>query len=299
MIDWLAAIEGTPDGRRVAMWLALLAAVAHAVFGALQKGRHDPWLTRGAIDGWIFVLSAPVALFVVPWPEGRVWGLLLGAVVIHFIYKVLMAMAYSRAAYTVVYPVVRGTGPLATVAFAAVVFDERYSAVQWGGVLLLSGGILGLAIANLRGVTVGRRDLNAGIGTALAAGLMVAVYTTYDAYGIRATPNPFTFLAWFFFMTAVDFPVLAAWRYRAMQNPPDLGPLLQRGFAGAWIAFVSFGAVMLATRLDKVGQAAVLRETSVVFAALIGWLFLRERVGPLRGGLVLVIALGAVVVEFG
>jgi drug/metabolite transporter (DMT)-like permease len=56
---------------------------------------------------------------------------------------------------------------------------------------------------------------------------------------------------------------------------------------------------MLATRLDKVGEAAVLRETSVVFAALIGWFFLRERVGPVRGALVVLIALGAVVVEFG
>jgi drug/metabolite transporter (DMT)-like permease len=56
---------------------------------------------------------------------------------------------------------------------------------------------------------------------------------------------------------------------------------------------------MLATRIDKVGQAAVLRETSVVFAALIGWAFLGERVGPWRAGLVILIALGAVVVEFG
>ncbi len=299
MIEWLASIEGTPDGRRVAMGLALLAAVAHAVFGALQKGRHDPWLTRGAIDAWIFVLSAPVALFVVPWPEGRVWGLLLGALAIHFVYKVLMAMAYSRAAYTVVYPVVRGTGPLATVAFAAVVFDEDYSLAQWSGVVLLSGSILALAWFNLRGVVAGRGDLRAGLGIALLAGLSVAVYTTYDAYGIRATPNPFTFLAWFFFVTAVDFPAIALWRFAHMIDPPALGPLLRRGFAGAWIAFVSFGAVMLATRLDKVGEAAVLRETSVVFAALIGWFFLHERVGPQRGALVVLIALGAVIVEFG
>jgi drug/metabolite transporter (DMT)-like permease len=297
--DWIVGIEGTPAGRDAAMALALLAAVAHAAFGALQKGRHDPWLTRGAIDAWIFVLAAPAALFVVPWPEGRVWAILGGAVVIHLVYKLLMAMAYSRAAFTVVYPVVRGTGPLATVAFASVVFAERYTALQWLGVGLLSGGILALAAANLRGVTVGRAELRSGLAIAFAGGLSVAVYTTYDAWGIRATPDPFTFLAWFFFVTAVDFPLIAAWRYARMLDPPELGPLLRRGFAGAWIAFVSFGAVMLATRLDKVGQAAVLRETSVVFAALIGWLALGERVGPLRAALVAVIAAGAIVVEFG
>lgn len=299
MVDWLASIEGTPDGARVAMVLALTAAVAHAVFGALQKGRHDPWLTRGAIDLFMFLMALPVALFLVPWPEGRVWWILVGALGIHFVYKLLMAMAYSRAAFTVVYPVVRGSGPLATVAFASVIFAERYTALQWLGVLFLSCGILALALVNLRGVTVGRRELLSGLGIAFLGGLSVAVYTTYDAYGIRATPNPFTFLAWFFVISSIDFPPLALWRYARMSDPPELGPLLRRGFIGALVAFVSFGAVMMATRLDKVGQAAVLRETSVVFAALIGWLFLKERVGPVRAALVALIALGAVVVEFG
>jgi drug/metabolite transporter (DMT)-like permease len=297
--DWVTAIEGTPDGRVAAMALALLAAVAHAVFGALQKGRHDPWLTRGAIDAWLFVLMLPVTLLLVPWPQGHVWWILAGALAIHFIYKLLMAMAYSRAAFTVVYPVVRGTGPLVTVAIASVVFAEHYTPRQWGGVVLLSGGILALAAVNLRSATVGRGDLRAGLAIAFLGGISVAVYTTYDAYGIRATPDPFTFLAWFFVVTAIDFPVIAAWRYGRMLDPPDLGPLLRRGLAGALIALLSFGAVMLATRLDKVGQAAVLRETSVVFAAAIGWAFLGERVGWRRAGLVVMIAAGAVVVEFG
>jgi len=80
---------------------------------------------------------------------------------------------------------------------------------------------------------------------------------------------------------------------------PALGPLMRRGFLGGLIAYASFGSVMMATRLDAVGQAAVLRETSVVFAALIGWFFLKEKVGPLQGMLMALIALGAVVVEFG
>lgn len=299
MVDWLVSIEGSPEGARVALGLALMSALAHAAFGALQKGRHDPWLTRGAIDLWIFLFAAPVALFLVPWPQGRVWWLLAGALVIHFVYKVLMAMAYSRAAYMVVYPVVRGTGPLVTVIAAAIVFGEEYASLQWLGVLLLSGGILMLSVLNLRITTIGRPALAQGLILAFLGGLFVAIYTTYDAFGIRATPSPFTFLAWFFVITALDFPLIAFLRYRAMPEPPEIGPLMLRGAAGALIAFVSFGGVMLATRLDKVGEAAVLRETSVVFAALIGWLFLNERIGPARSVLVAVIALGAVVVEFG
>ena len=74
---------------------------------------------------------------------------------------------------------------------------------------------------------------------------------------------------------------------------------MMRGLIGGIIAPLSFGSIMLATRLDKVGEAAVLRETSTLFAALIGWLFLKETVGPKRAALMGLIALGAVLVEFG
>lgn len=299
MGDWIVQLAGTPQGAQLATALALLSAVAHAVFGALQKGRHDPWLTRGAIDGWLVVVSAPVALFLVPWPNAFTTMMLLGAMVIHFGYKLTMALAYERAAYTVVYPVVRGTGPVVTVLAASVIFQEHFTLMQWAGVACVSGGILLLALRNLSEEKIDLPALKSGLAWAFLGGIMVAIYTIWDAYGIRSSLNPFTFLAWFFFLTAFDFPILATWRYRRMANKPDLGPLMWRGFAGALIAWVSFGGVMLATRLDTVGQAAVLRETSTVFAALIGWFILGEKVGPRRLMLMGLVALGAVIVEMG
>lgn len=299
MTDWLAAVSGTPDGRLVAMGLALFAAVAHAAFGALQKGRHDPWLSRGAIDVCYSVMALPVALFLVPWPEGMAWVLLGGAVAIHVGYKLCQAMAYDLGAFTVVYPVVRGTGPLVTVAAAGIVFGEHYAATQWLGVVMLSGGILLLSAVNVSASGLDRHRLVRALGWASVTGVFVAAYTTFDAYGIRYTPNPFTFLAWFFVLDGLVFPWIAFARYRMQPDPPELAGLLRRGIVGGLVAYLSFGSIMLATRIDKVGQAAVLRETSVVFAALIGWAFLGERVGTLRAGLVILIGLGAVVVEFG
>ncbi|SLN66445.1 DMT family transporter [Roseisalinus antarcticus] len=299
MGDFLVSIAGTPDGARLATMLALMSALAHAVFGALQKGRHDPWLMRGAIDLWLVIFSAPVALFVVPWPTPTTALFLAGAWGLHFIYKLTVALAYERAAYTVVYPVIRGTGPLVTVIFASLVFSEHFTATQWAGVACLSGGILLLAVRNLTEESIDPRALRIGLAWALAGGIMVALYTTFDAAGIRQSLNPFTFLAWFFFITALDFPVIAALRIRRGGVPGGFGSLLRRGAAGALIAWLSFGGVMLATRLDKVGEAAVLRETSTVFAALIGWFILGEKVGPRRLFLMAMIALGAVIVELG
>ena len=299
MSDWLISIEGTETGQQLALGLAILAAFLHAVFGALQKGRHDPWLTRGAIDFSYAVMAAPFAFFVVPWPEPHMWVIFATAWAIHTVYKVLQAMAYTRGAYTVVYPVVRGTGPLFTVIGAYLLFGETFTGPQWLGVGVLLAGIYGLAIYNLRTLTVDRATMPAALTLAVITGLFVALYTTYDAYGIRATADPFTFLAWFFFFDGLVFPVIAWVRRSKMSAPPDFGPLMIRGVFGGVTAFLSFGSIMLATRLDKVGEAAVLRETSTVFAAFIGWLVLKETVGPRRIALMALIAAGAVIVEMG
>ncbi len=281
------------------MFLALFAALMHAIFGALQKGRHDPWLTRGAIDFCYAVIAMPIALFLVPWPEPDMWLFFAGVFVIHVAYKFTQAKAYSHGAYTVVYPVVRGLGPVITVTFAGFVFGEEFGAVQWGGLAVLSLSILALAVLNLRREKINRNALKLALAWAVATGFMVAIYTTYDAFGIRKTPNPFTFLAWFFFLDGMLFPVIAIVKWRRMQHPPLLRPLMARGFIGGIVAYLSFGSILMATRLDKVGEAAVLRETSTVFAALIGWLFLKEAVGPARAILMGLIAAGAVLVEFG
>lgn len=299
MSDWLISLEGTEAGHLLAMALALLAAFTHAVFGALQKGRHDPWLTRGAIDISYGLMAMPIALFVVPFPGAHMWPIFGTVFVIHVVYKVMQAMAYSRGAYTVVYPVVRGTGPFFTVIGAYLLFGETFTGWQWLGVAVLMAGILGLAVYNLIYLETERDTLKLAIGLAVITGLIVALYTTYDAYGIRSAADPFTFLAWFFMFDGIVMPIIAALRWRNMTHRPDPGPLMVRGFIGGCLAFVSFGSVMVATRLDKVGEAAVLRETSTVFAALIGWLVLKETVGPRRIALMTLIALGAVIVEFG
>ena len=297
MSAWLQSIAGTPEGARAALILALLAAVLHAVFGALQKGRHDPLLARGAIDASYGLMAAPVAVFVVPWPEPHLWPIFAGAFVIHAGYKFAVLGAFRRGAFTVVYPVMRGTGPIFTILGAWMIFGETFAGLQWLGLAVLVAGLYGLAAYNMARVTLARETLVPALWLAVLTGLFVALYTTYDAFGIRSAADPFTFLAWFFFLDGLLFPVLAARFYAGLPDKPALGPLALRGVLGGLVAFASFGSIMLATLLDQVGEAAVLRETSTVFAALIGWLFLREPVGPVRAAFMALIAAGAVIVE--
>ena len=164
---------------------------------------------------------------------------------------------------------------------------------------ILLFGILGLAVYNIQFLLTGRETLATALIFACITGVLVALYTTYDAYGIRATANPFTFLAWFFLIDGIAMPIIVFFRSKESIRYGELKSLIPRGIIGGLIAFFSFGSIMLATRLDKVGEAAVLRETSIVFAAIIGWLFLKETVGPRRISLIILIAVGAVFVEWG
>ena len=299
LVAWIYQIEGTSNGSRAALWLAILAAFLHAVFGALQKGRHDPWLSRGAIDASSGLSMIPLAIFVVPIPEPELWPIFLIIFIIHFLYKLLQAFAYSKGSFTVVYPVVRGTSPIFTVIGAYILFGETFSSTQWVGILLLMMGIFGLALYNLIFLETSRETLPIALILAVCTGSLVALYTTVDAYGIRVAINPLAFIVWFFLFDSLSITPYAIYRWSNLNEKPKFLPLAIRGAAGGVVAFFSFGSIMLATRLDKVGEAAVLRETSTVFAALIGWLFLKETVGPRRVLLMTLIALGAVVVEVG
>ena len=298
MTDWLISLEGTASGERLALFLALQAAFLHALFGALQKRVTDPWTARSVIDATYAAMAAPFAIFYFGPPDTALWPLLAIAWAIHLGYKAMQAAAYSVGAYTVVYPVVRGTGPVFTVFGAGFLFGEVFSPVQWVGVGALVAGILGLALYNLKHVTLDRARLPLALGLAVITGGFVAAYTTWDAYVIRAFENPFAFLAWFFFLDGLAFPAIYLARHRG-RLPRPLRTHAILGVQGAVTAYFSFGGILLATRLDKVGEAAVLRETSVVFAALLGWLMLGEKVGPRRLALMALIALGAVIVELG
>jgi len=297
--EWIVSLAGTDDGRRLALILAIVAAVLHAAVSAMQKGRFGPWKTRAAIDICYGVMAAPFALLVVPWPEPHLWSILAIAWVVHATYKLLQGSAFSIGALTVVYPVVRGIGPLVTVLAAGFVFGETFTAIQWAGVLTLTSGIFGLAAFNMYRNRYQRGKLIQALLLAVLTGVAVAGYTTIDAYGVRATENPFTFLAWLFFIDGlISVPALVAAR-NGLPRRRTVLRLLPHGCIGGIIAVISFGSIMLATRLDQVGQAAVLRETSTVFAAIIGWLILKETLGPLRAVLIALIAAGAVIVEIG
>ncbi len=302
MGEFIVSLAGTETGKTVALVLILFSALAHATFGAINKGGIDPFVNRGAINLAYGLFAAPFALFVFPWPSADLLWFFVFVIIVHLVYESLQAASFHLGNFTLVYPIARGTGPLAGVTLAVIIFSESYRPGQWAGVVLLSLAIFGLAAANLRAANIRLADagkLLSAIAVAFVTGIMVAVYTNVDAYAIRMAQDPFTFLAWFFMLTGMAFPFIAFARYRMLEHKPDLRALAVRGLLGAIVAYLSFGSIMVATRIDDVGKAAALRETSIIFATVIGVFIFREHIDRTRVLLIVLITLGAVLVQLG
>lgn len=302
MGEYFVELAGTESGERLALVLALISAFAYSVFAALNKHGQDPYLNRGAINVAYSIMAAPFALFVFPLPEGILVPILFASFLLHIAYEWMQAAAYHKGAFTLVYPIARGTGPLITAIFALFLFAESLGWTQWLGLILLSGSVISLAAINLQEKRIDnnvKSELLPAIYLAIGAGVALALYTTVDAYGIRITADPFTFLAWFFFLGGFGFPWVAYHRWKRLEQKPPIRPLITKGFSGALIAFISFATLMLATRIGKVSEAAALRETSIIFATGIGVIFFKEKVNGPKLLAIGLIALGAMLIEFG
>ncbi len=299
MFDWVNVLQTAPNAGQIAFWLALFSAFFHAVFGALQKGRNDPLLIRAANDFWFVVLWLPIAIMFVPWPTSYEWLLILGVFPIHTAYKLVLAQAYRAGDYSFIYPVARGSAPFFTAIFALLVFSEQLSVMQWFGVLLISLSIILLGLLALRNSKMNSLMVKKATIFALMTGALITAYSIYDAYGVRNSRNPFIFLAWFYVMDGWLFPLLVMWR-RTHYTPIDgYAPLLSHGLIMALFGILSFSAIFIAADIGNVGEVFALRETSVVWAAVIGFIFLKEKMTPLRFLVIVLIAMGAIFIKLG
>lgn len=297
-IDWnlLASSEAA---RGISIVLAILSAFFHAGFGALQKSKDDPILTRAAIDIWFLIFALPFALFVFPLPTSDEWLLLLALIPIHTIYKLTLAMAYRNGDFTVIYPIARGSSPIFSGLVAGWVFSEYLNGTQWLGVLLISSMILLLAFEAARRSTSTKAELKRAIGFAIATGFTIMVYSIYDTYAIRQHQSPFTFLAWFFVLEGFSLPLISYFWRNQLQPKTSYNHLAKMGFIAAPMGIMSFAAVFIAVRIGHVGEVIALRETSVIFAAIFGLIFLGEKVTWQRLIIIIGIGIGAVLIEVG
>jgi drug/metabolite transporter (DMT)-like permease len=276
----------------IALSLILLSAAVHAVVNILTKRADDKYAMRLLIGVFSAILVAP-ALFFVPLPHGAALWFLVGTAFVHALYELLLVKSYESAAFSAVYPVARGTGPLFTALGAIFILREHAPASELIGIALVCGGVIAIGISH-------RASAGAGVGLsyALATGFTIGCYTLIDASGVRSVTNPFTYVLWFFvahgFCVLVTAPGI---RGRAViieaRRHWKFGVLL-----GA-LSITTYGSAMLAYRYGATAQLAALRETSVLFGTALAMHFLGEKMNLRRWLAAGAIAAGAIMLQAG
>jgi drug/metabolite transporter (DMT)-like permease len=274
-------------------FLVLLAALLHASWNAILKADSD----RVAGMAAILVTGGVVGLALTPWvpfPEPTSWHYLLGSAVVHHIYYFTLIKAYRHGDLSHVYPIARGLGPFIVAILSGPVLGEALGIGQMAGVALVSCGLASLALHG-RSDPACPRDGKANF-YAILTGVLIASYTFLDALGVRSVADPFSYIVWLNVLEAPFVPLFAIWlRGRALL--PYLRQNGLRAVAGGSLATLGYGIVVWAFAMGTVAQAATLRETSVIFAALIGTLFLREPFGPFRVLAAALVAAGVILLH--
>ncbi|MEQ8733958.1 MAG: DMT family transporter [Rhodospirillaceae bacterium] len=274
--------------------LILTSAVFHAVSNALVKAGGDKLAIR-AISMAMFAIVALPVVFFVPLPTAPVWGLLMASVTVNMIYHVCVVNAYRYGDLSLVYPVMRGIAPVLTGLGAYLVLAEDLSLFQFAGLVVLSLGIFAFALERRSAVTL-LSSKGPALAFAMVSGICIALYTLIDATGVRTVDVALTYIAWIFLLDGTLFPIGAAlWRRRTLVAV--IQENTRAGFYSGGLGVISYTLALYALRLGQTAEVAALRETSVVFAAMLGAMFMGEAFGKRRIAAAAVIAIGAIALK--
>jgi drug/metabolite transporter (DMT)-like permease len=273
----------------------LVAAVTHATWNAIAHGIKDQVLAFGLIGAGSIAVAVPLVVLA-PFPLGRCWPYLLGSVFIHVFYNLLLMRCYRYGEFGQVYPLARGTSPLVVTVLAAVFAAERPSAPQVLGVLVISSGLAVLVLAGRRSRS-GSAPSRAALVAAGATGLTIASYTTVDGLGVRLSGSAIGYIGWLMLLESLCVPAWAlARRRREVASGVSRRVLLSGLLAGA-LSVLAYGLVLWAQTRGALAPIAALRETSVIFGAVIGTVVFREPFGRLRIAATVLVVIGVLLLN--
>jgi drug/metabolite transporter (DMT)-like permease len=268
--------------------LAVLgAALAHAAWNAMVKSGRDVQLDMALLVLLSGIVALPGLAFVPP-PAPASWPWLAASVVVHVAYMLVLVATYRGGDLSHAYPVMRGLAPLIVSVSALLWLGEAPGAAVWAGVLLICGGVVSLGLAGLDW-----RKSRVSMLWALANAAIIAFYTLLDAAGVRLSQSPAGYVLWLFVLNALPMPLLAFLQRRG-EALGHARRFWARGAAGAALSVASYGIVLWAMTLAPIAAVAALRETSVIFAALIGAWLLREGHVARRVAGAAVVAIGVI-----
>lgn len=277
--------------------LMIVSAITHAGIGVALKSAPDKLIMRALIGATGFA-AALIPVFFVPVPAGPAWIFLICGAAVHFIYQMSQIAAFERGDMSLVYPIMRGASPAISAVFAFLILSETLTAIEAVG--------LGISVAALIGFGWPEKsrpkNATAAIGFALICAVMIALYSVIDAGGMRAnreaTGRVLSYIVWFFLLDGIGvFCVMLSRRRQTWRA--DMAAQAKTGIATGLLTLVTFTLALYAFSIAPVAQMSAMRETSVVFGAILAAVLLKEPFGARRIALAFILAAGLILMQVG
>lgn len=273
--------------------LVLTSATLHATWSAIIKQADD----KLAVSMVMSVAGAAVSLpftAMVPLPDAHIGGLLAASTLVHMLYQRTLVWTLGRGDLTLVYPIARGSGPLFVTLFSLAALGASIGVQDLSAIAIIVCGILWTGLGQHRNPVAALAT--PGVGPALLCGMLIATYTIIDGHGVRITAHPFTYILW---MNVVFGPafLLAGLAERRGRLLADMKACWRMGFLVMVIAYTGYALALLAFRHGGLAEVTALRETSIIFAACIGWIWLKEPFSRTKAVAVTMVAAGAVLLK--
>ncbi|WP_117193791.1 EamA family transporter [Rhizobium terrae] len=267
--------------------LALCAAILHAGWNAFLRSGADRFWTMTVMTAAMTIVAIPVAL-ALPLPEQESWPYLVASALFQLVYSLLLVAAYRHGELGQVYPIIRGSAPLLVTLGGLVFMGEVLQPLAMAGVLFVVIGIMLLSLGRARATA-------SSMAFALATGVSIAGYSTVDAVGIRLSGHTGAYITWVFLLPGI-LMAIAFFIMRGGFRVDLRSRETWKAGGGGMVSLLSYGAVLVAYSMAPAGPVSALRETSVVFAVLIGRLFLGETLSAKRIAACIVVAAGAILI---
>lgn len=271
--------------------LVLVSALLHAIWGAIVKSSADR-LMATTVGTLVPAIVCAFLARTVTAPDQAAWPYMALSVALHMAYYGALLVAYRFGDLSQVYPIARGGTPLVVGAIAVLVLAEPVSQLRMIAIGVVALGLF--VIAADRRLLTWQGALAIGASTLAAA--MIGTATAIDFVGLHRANSTLGYIVWINLLEGIVLlPLALAIRRNELGTLP-WRELPKQGFAGL-IVVASYGMMLWALSLGAVAPIAALRETSVVFAVLIGAAFLGEPMGRKRGIGAIIVALGAIIVN--
>ena len=270
----------------------IAAAVLHAVWNAVVKGGHDMHLSMTAV-----VLGhAPIAIIVVlivPIPDPASWPYLIVGIALHVGYQLFLLTSYRFGDLTQVYPIARGTAPMLVAGVSVVFLGVSLSRSELLAILMIAIGVMSLSLVRQND---GLRNSRAA-ALAFTTGCFIAAYSLVDGLGARQAGTALGFYAWLSLVNAFVFTLIMAIAKPGLIRRVHIEavPAL---IIGGGASFVAYGLVIWAFTQAPIALVTALRETSIIFALLIGVFFLKERLDLAKVASTVITLSGAILLRF-